>query len=397
MAKTSVPSTRNSDKHVVPAGVRIPPLVEVFEQLPDWRKARGKVYRLASLLVLVLAGLMCGKRGPWSIARWFRKLPVETRRAAGFPLGRSPSHVTLFRLLWNLDAAALEAALRDWIQQVNQQLATAGLSWRIAIDGKTLRGAAKRGAQAAHLLAAVSHEFQLVLGQVPVDDKTNEITVMVQLLDLLVLKGRLVTVDALLTQKAIAQAIRDRGGNYLMVVKENQPQLAEDIRMCFAEEPLFGEVRGTARTLNKDHGRIEEREIVTSSALKDFLADWAGLEQVLQITRTVTQLKTGATSKETIYAITSLPAERGSPETLLEASRGHWTIENKVHYVRDVTLGEDNCAVHKNQAHQILAALRNLLLTLVWLDGYTSTAAAIDEYSAQPLQAFRSMGLTTGL
>jgi len=397
MAKTSVPSTDSSDKRVVPDAVRVPPLIEVFAQLPDWRKARGKVYRLASLLMLVLAGLMCGKRGPWSIARWFRKLPFETRIAAGFPLGRSPAPVTLFRLLWDLDAPTLEAALRDWIRQVNSRLAAAGISWRIAIDGKTLRGAAKRGAQATHLLAAVSHELRLVLGQVAVDDKTNEITAIIALLDLLVLQGRLVTVDALLTQKTIAQAIRERGGDYLMVVKENQPQLLEDIRMCFDDEPLFGEVRGTARMLNKGHGRLEEREIVTSSALRDFLADWPGLEQVLKITRTVTHLKTRQTTTETVYAITSLPTEHGSPPTLLEASRGHWTIENRVHWVRDVTLGEDNCAVHKNGAHQVLAALRNLLLTLVWLDGYTSAAAAIDEYSAQPLQAFRSMGLTTGL
>jgi predicted transposase YbfD/YdcC len=397
MAKTSVPLTSDPDKGVAPGEIRVTPLVRVFEQLNDWRKARGKVYSLASLLVLMLAGLMCGKRGAWSIARWFRKLPFATRIVAGFPLGRSPSAVTLFRLLWNIDAIQLEAAIRGWIAEVNERLDGAGLSWRIAIDGKTLRGAAKRGAQAAHLLAAVSHELKTVLAQVPVDDKTNEITAVISLLDLLVLKGRLVTVDALLTQKAIAQAIRDRGGDYLMVVKENQPQLLQDIGMCFGSEPLPGEERGTARTLNKGHGRLEEREIVTSSALKDFLADWPGLEQVLKITHTVIHLKTGNTTKETVFAITSLPVERGSPRTLLEASRGHWIIENSVHWVRDVTLGEDSCAVHKNRAHQVLAALRNLLFALVWLDNYKSIAAAVDEYSAQPLQAFRSMGPTTGL
>lgn len=397
MAKNSVPLSHVSGKSKESTEVRVTPLVRIFERLTDWRKAQGKVYSLVSLLVLVMAGLLCGQQGPTAIAQWVAELPFLVRVAIGLPLGRRPSAMTLCRLFWWLDTEELEAALRTWIAEVNVQLALRGDDRCIALDGKTLRGAAKRGARAAHLLAAVSHQLKTVWGEVAVDAKTNEITVVSQLLDLLVVEGRLITVDALLTQREIAREIIARKADYLMVVKDNQPQLLEDIRMCFDSEPLSGEVRGTACTVDKGHGRLEVREIVTSAALKDFLADWPGLEQVIQITRTVTRLKTGETSQETLYAITSLPPERGSPALLLEASRGHWTIENSVHWVRDVTLGEDACAVHKNQASQTLAALRNAVLALARLTDVTCVAKMIRRYAARPIRAVRTIRSTGGL
>jgi predicted transposase YbfD/YdcC len=396
MAKNSVPSSRASGKGQAPTTLRVTPLIHVFERLSDWRKARGKVYPLVALLVLVMTGLLCGQKGPTAIAQWGAELPFLVRVAIGLPLGRRPSAMMLCRLCWRLDPDELEAALHAWIGEVNAQLAQHGDNRRLAVDGKTQRGAAKRGARSAHLLAAVSHQLKTVWGEVPVDRKTNEITVMSELLNLLVVDGYLITVDALLTQREIAQEITTRGGDYLMVVKDNQPQLAEDIRMCFDSEPLPDEVRGRARTTDKDHGRLEVREIVTSAALKDFLADWPGLEQVMQITRTVTKLSTRATTREQVYAITSLPPERGSPELLLEASRGHWTIES-VHWVRDVTLGEDACAVHKDRSSQVLAALRNTVIAVIRLAGFTCIAGAIRRYAARPMRAVRTIRPTGGL
>lgn len=267
---------------------------------------------------------------------------------------------------------------------------------RIAIDGKTLRGAARRGANPVHLLAAVCHQLKIVLAQVAVEDKTNEITAVIPLLRSLVLEGRLVTMDALLTQREVAQEILARKGDYLMVVKENQPQLFQDIAICFDSEPLADEIRGTARTIDKGHGRLEVRQIVTSTALKGFV-NWPGAEQVMKITRTVTRLKTGQTTTESVYAITSLPPSRGSPALLLEAIRGHWVIENDIHWIRDVTLGEDRCAVHKDYAPQVLAILRNVMIALLRLQGHPNIAAAIDRFSARPELAMCTMGLTTRL
>lgn len=397
MAKTSVPLSRASGKCPAPNLICVTPLIRIFERLSDWRKARGKVYSLASLLVLVMTGLLCGQKGPVAIAEWCAELPFRVRATIGLPPGRSPSAMTLCRLLWRLNPDELEGALRSWVSEVNAQLAQAEDTRRIALDGKSQRGAAKRGAQCAHLLAAVSHQFKTVLGEVPVDSKTNEITMVSELLSLLIVEGHLLTMDALLTQREIAREIIARKADYLMLVKDNQPQLVADIRMCFDSKPLAGEVREMAYTTNKDHGRLEVREIVTSAALKEFLSDWPGLEQVMQITRTVTKMSTGETRTERVYAITSLSPERGNPELLLAASRGHWTIENSVHWVRDVTLGEDACAVHKERASQTLAALRNAVLTLVRLSGSKSVAKAIRRYDARPLRAVRTIRATGGL
>lgn len=393
MATSTVPHIPAQGKRAL--ALQAHPLRQVFEQLTDWRKRKGKVYQLASLFMLLLLGLICGKRGPTSIVRWFRKLPFEVRIRLRFPLGRCPAPVTLCRLLQDVDVAALERQLQQWLRAINPQLAAAGGDQRLALDGKTLRGAAKRGAQAAHLLAAFSHQLQTVVGQVAVDCKTNEITLVVELLDLLMVEGRLLTMDALLTQRAIAQEIIDRGGDYLMVVKENQPQLLEDLRICFREEPLPGEVRGGARETNKSHGREEVREIVTSAALKDYL-DWPGNEQVMRIRRTVTTSKTGATRTEEVYAITSLRPERGRPADLLAANRGHWGIENRLHWVRDVTFGEDHCPVCKKNAPQAFAALRNVLLALLRFLGYTNMAEAIGIHSADPALALITLGATEG-
>ena len=395
MAKNTVPRLRLSDKQKKLRELQVPPLLSVFGQLRDWRKAHGKVYRLVALLTVMLAGLMCGKKEVKPIARWCQALPFLTRAQMGLPFGRSPAAKTLDRLLAKLDPDALEAAIRGWLAAVNKQIAQAGFSLRIAIDGKAVRGAAKRGAACIHLLAAVCHELRIVWGQVPVDSKTNEITQVLPLLSLLCLEGRLVTMDALLTQREVAQSILDHHGDYLMVVKKNQPQLCQDIAWCFESEPLPEEVRGTATTLSKGHGRLETRTIVTSAALTGFI-DWPGAAQVMQIIRTVTCLKTGETTTKQVYAITSLPPERGSPQLLLEANRDHWTIENRVHWVRDVQLGEDACAVHKDRAPQVLVALRNVVLALLRLAGHENIAAAIDLYSAQPEQALVTIGLTKG-
>jgi hypothetical protein len=191
MATRTVSHFPAQDKLAV--ALKAHPLSQVFEKLTDWRKARGKVYQLPGLFLLLLFGLMCGKRGPPSIVRWFRQLPGEVRRRLRFPQGRCPAPVTLCRLLQDVDVAELERQLQQWVRTINPQLAAAGVGQRLALDGKTLRGAAHRGAPAAHLLAAFCHQLQTVVGQVAVDSKTNEITLLVELLDLLMIEGRLLT------------------------------------------------------------------------------------------------------------------------------------------------------------------------------------------------------------
>ena len=311
MAKNTVPPLSETGNSSTPAAVRVTPLITVFERLGDWRKAKGKVYPLPALLVLVLTGLLCGMEGPTAIAEWAAELPWTVRVAMGLPWNRRASPMMVCRLCWHLDADALEVALQSWSAEVNAQLAQQGDSRRLAVDGKTLRGAANRGARMAHLLAAVSHQLKTVWGEVPVDQKTNEIPLFSALLRLLAVKGYLLTMDALLTQRDIAQQIIDSGNDYLMVVKDNQPQLLADIQGCFEAEPLADEVRGQAQTTTKDHGRLEVRTIVTSTALNEYL-DWPGVAQVAQISRTISNMRSRTSTWEQVYAITSLPPDRST-------------------------------------------------------------------------------------
>jgi predicted transposase YbfD/YdcC len=374
--------------------IQVPPLLPIFMQLRDWRKPRGKRYSSPALLVLALAGLLCGKRGPTELAHWCDGLLDEVLLALTGRTDHRPSPATFCRLFWNLDVDEVEAACGAWAEAVHGQWAPAGQLDGEALDGKTLRGAAKRGAKGAHLLSVISHRLKLVLGQVAVDDKTNESGAILPLLQRLVLEGRVFTMDALLTQRPVAQTIVDGRGDYVMVVKGNQPQLEASIAQVLdaAPVPEAGEVRGQARTVDKRHGRLEVRELETSAVLHDYL-DWPGQAQVARLRRSVTNLKTGALSVETVHLISSLTPERAGPSDLLTISRQHWTIENCEHWVRDVDWGEDACAVHKRTAHQALAAWRNLALSLIHAAGWRHVAAVLDYLSGDPLRAFRLLGV----
>jgi predicted transposase YbfD/YdcC len=209
----------------------------------------------------------------------------------------------------------------------------------VAVDGKTLRGSKKQGAAGAYLLSVLAHRVGLTLTQQAVDDKTNEIKAVETVLEQIVLHGRIVTMDALLTQRQVAQTIVDRGGDYVMMVKNNQPKLKADIELIFTLPP-WGDRQESVRTVDMGHGRIEMRNLTTSTALVGY-SDWPGVAQVFEVGRHVIEKKTGKERVEVVYGVTSLPPERATPARLLELVRGHWAIENKSHWVRDVTFDED--------------------------------------------------------
>jgi predicted transposase YbfD/YdcC len=209
-----------------------------------------------------------------------------------------------------VDRERFEAQLGAWAEGLlGESPHTEGDEDAIAIDGKTLRGSQKQGAAGAHLLSALAHRVGLTLAQQAVDDKTNEIPVALDLLRHMVLEGRIVTMDALLTQRQIAQQIVDAGGDYVMVVKANQPQLLEDIQTVFALAPMVGERRTAAETLDLGHGRIEQRGLQTSPVLVGY-SQWPGLAQVFQLERQVIIKKTGEVREEVVAGVTSLAPER---------------------------------------------------------------------------------------
>ena len=368
------------------------PLIEVLAEIPDFRSNHGKRHPLAAILALACSAMLCGYRSYTAIAEWGRHYGADLVRALGFT-HRPPCAAPLHTVFRGMERECFEAQLGAWAEGLlGEPPAPAGGEEAIAIDGKALRGSQKQGAAGAHLLSALAHRVGLTLAQQAVDDKTNEIPVALDLLRHLVLEGRIVTMDALLTQRQIAQHIVDAGGDYVMVVKANQPQLLEDIQTVFALGPLVGECRTAAATLDLGHGRIEQRGLQTSSVLAGY-RQWPGLAQVFQLERQVIIKKTGEVREEVVAGVTSLTPERADAARLLALVRGHWHIENQSHWVRDVTFDEDRSQVRCGSIPQVMAALRNTVIGLMRWAGHTNMAAACRRFAAQPRAALHLIGI----
>lgn len=375
----------------------VPPLAAVLADFPDFRDPRGVRHPLPAVLLLSCVAMLCGARGESAIAEWAENYGETWRTPLGFTRPDGPSQSTVQRLFKGLDCDLLESRLGQWATQV---IATcpvpldAPLPFEaMAIDGKTLRCSARCGADDAHLLSAFSQRLGVVLGQVAVPDKTNEITAIDDLLARLILTGWVVTTDALFTQAEIAQAIRDAGGDYLMAVKGNQPTLHDDLISLFAD-PDAACVRAEERRMHG--GRIEWRVLRASSELVGY-TDWPGLAQAVCMERRVTEKATGETHTEAAYAITSLAPTAATPAQLLVLWREHWHIENKLHWIRDVTFDEDRSTVRAGRIPQVMATLRSTAIGVARLHGATNLAAACRRYAAQPARALAAIGLNPRL
>jgi predicted transposase YbfD/YdcC len=276
-------------------------------------------------------------------------------------------------------AQAIEDVLGRWIQATLR----AAEDEPIALDGKTLRGA-KTGVQAApHLLSFCTHDSQETLFQVRVSEKTNEIPVAKAVLPTLPVAGRVVTSDALHTHADFMQLTHNQRGKSLFTVKQNQPTLYADLATYFADPHASCQ---HDETWDRRRGRVEHRAIRASQEMNGYLAPaWPLLAQVAEVTRTVTQK--GTTSTEVVYLITDLSPKQASPLRLLCLVRGHWGIENRSHYVRDVSFQEDRSRLRTANAPQLLAAFRNLAISLVHRSGSSQISATRRFFSYHPEQA----------
>lgn len=368
-------------------------LIEVFSAIPDFRQAHGKRYSLPAILALAAAAMLCGYRSYSAIAEWGRNYGQALAQALGFSQGKTPCAATLHHIFRHLDQSAFEAQLSRWAEAVCSATGTAKLEAE-AIDGKSLRGSMKQGAAAAHLLSAVSHRLGLTLLQRGVPDQTNEIGVAVELLRGLILEGRVITVDALLTQKKLAEAILARRGHYLMAVKANQPELINWVRSVLEAPQWFCQGADEAESVDLGHGRIEHRKLVATSALADSRL-WPGIQQVVKVERRVIDKKSNRQREDVAYAVTSLSREQASAAELLQMMRGHWRIENRSHWVRDVTFAEDRSQVSKGSIPQVMAALRNTVIGLLRSSGESNIAAACRRFAARPWSALALIGIKT--
>lgn len=338
--------------------------------------------------------MMCGCSSQSAIADWGRNYSHHWLWRLGFKGNSAPSQSTLHRIFKGIDVLSLESLLSDWCQHLFRAIgftAPSGLEGA-SLDGKLLCGSSKQKAVQPHLLAGLSHKLGLVLGQVAVAEKSNEITAANDLIQMLVLEGVVITGDAMFAQRETARKIIAKGGDYLISVKANQPTLLADIKQAFTPQWWMRDTVTEYRDVDVYAGRVEERKVKASTAMQGY-SDWPGLQRVLKMERRITNKATGVMREEEAYAITSLDERRADVEQILKLWREHWHIENKLHYVRDVTYREDKSQVKKGKIPEVMAALRNAAITLMRVAGATNIAAACRRYAAQPGLAMAAIGL----
>jgi predicted transposase YbfD/YdcC len=372
--------------------INVGDLLSYLKRIKDGRKRRGIRYGLTTILVIFILAKLCGQNKIYGIADWAKQRSTYLTTALKLKWKRLPHHSTYRRVLTEeVDEDELEQIMGEYLSQLPKK----GQDVVLVIDGKTVRGTITREDPfGLHLLAAYLPGEGIVLLQMVVEkDKENEIVVAPKLLASLDLRNKVVTGDAMHTQRQLSIQIVAAGGDFVWIVKDNQPETRQAIELLFAPEPppLPGSGRlpkdfRSAKTVEKQVGRLEERSITTSSLLNEYL-DWPHLGQVFRLERRTTCLATGRVECEVQYGLTSLSAQAASPERLLGVVRSEWGIESGLHYRRDVTFQEDQTRMTQKPMGRVMAIINNLVIGLLNNQGYDNHAHARRVFDAFPDQA----------
>jgi predicted transposase YbfD/YdcC len=393
------------------AAVEGPELLRRFAGISDGRSDQGRDHPVAVVLTLCAAAVLAGMRSFTAIAGWVADVPAELRAWLYLtPTPGEPSKTTLWRVLTGVDAAAVDAAIGSWLAERAQHATAAAVAstaarapdtdptdgadgelLAVAVDGKTVRGAVAADGTQVHLLAAATHGDQLVLGQVDVSAKTNEIPMFAPLIDQLAATGidpgRLViTADALHCQRDHATYLHQRGAGFVFTVKHNQPGLFAALdALPWTDAPV------AHRQTDRGHGRITTRTIQTLPAPPDL--PFPHVDQVWLIERYVTDLAGIPTSAVAALGVTNLHAHRAAPADIARLVRDHWGVES-LHWLRDTVYREDHSRAHTRSGPRVMAGLRNLGIGALHLAGRRDIAEATRWAGRNMHRPFQLLGLT---
>ncbi|MBQ1076852.1 ISAs1 family transposase [Micromonospora sp. C31] len=363
-------------------------LLAALADVPDPRARRGVRHRLTVVVTAAVCAVVAGNRSCTAIAEWIADVPATTALALGMAPDRRPSEAMIRRLMQAMDPQVLTAAVSVWL--AGRTAAGTSTSRRaIAVDGKTLRGSRTTDTPARHVLAACDQAVGVVLASADIDGKTNEITRFAPLLDQIGdLRDAVITADALHCQREHVTYLAERGAHWILTVKGNQPSLHHQL----AGLP-WQAVPDAFRDTDRGHGR---REIRTLKALTISTGiDFPHAAQALRIRRRRRRLdQPKRFTTETVYAITDLRVHHAKPAQLAAWIRGHWNIENKIHWVRDVTYDEDRSQIRTGTGPEVMAALRNAAIGALRTAGVTNIAAANRHHARDSTRPLALLGIT---
>jgi predicted transposase YbfD/YdcC len=351
-------------------------LLGAFRAVTDPRCRRGVRHQLVVVLGVAACAVLAGARSYVAIAEWAHDLPAPVRGRLGI-YRSAPSESAIRRVLQAIDPHLLDRTVSGWLAA---HASTAQRWPAIAVDGKSARGARNADGRAVHLLAALDHAEGVVLAQRVVDGKSNEITAFAPLLDGLDIAGLVVTADALHTQREHAHYLTGRGAHYLLTVKANQPKLHVQLKAL-----PWAQIPAVDATRDKGHGRAESRTMKMTEVSAGIRFPHARL--AIQMTRRRRSLTGRRWRTETAYAITDVDQTQIRPDEIADILRGHWHIENRLHWVRDVTFAEDHSQIRTGHGPAVMATLRNLAISIHRRHGATNIAAATRRISRHPGRA----------
>jgi predicted transposase YbfD/YdcC len=331
--------------------------IDFFKEIPDHRINRCKLHRVEEILLLTFCGVIAGCDS-WNDLELFGKTKIDYLKKY-FPYENGPpSDDTLRRFFRTLDPEVFENCFVKWVRSFQIDLANR----IVAIDGKTSRRSFDGDNKPMHLVSAFVSELGITLGQLKTAEKSNEITAIPELLDLLDIAGSVVTIDAMGCQTKIIKKILSKKADYLIGLKGNQGTLSEDVRLFFESKPKTT-VFYTANEVDKGHGRLEERQCTVTENigwLKKRHSKWEEINSIVEI-KSRREIKDKVTM-ESRYYISSLPA---SADKILNASRQHWGVENKLHWVLDISFNDDQCRIRKGNAPRNIAVIKKAVLNLL--------------------------------